>query len=387
MPRVVGLDLLRAVAITMVLLQHFLDFVIGHAPWIWPLWGWGVMGVDLFFALSGFLIGRILLEERNDFSGYALRRFLVRRWLRTLPLYYVVLLGRAGLSLGLGEPPGDSAASVAPYLTFTQAWFSPLGSFFNESWSLAVEEWFYFLFPLIWLGAMRAGFRPGFAFTLSALALIAVSALSRLHLAPMEPAMWLKGVNSVTVFRFDGLGVGLLAAGLSGARPEIWLRWRRPALGVGVVLLVADWYVMSRTSVWTVDYIIVWHFWVVALGSGLLLPWASSVLSLPGQWLETAVQGVARLSYALYLAHGFFYVYLLVYLGNEIRASPVTAWVCVVAGLIASLMLAVILNRWIERPALQWRDRRFASRSRHAGAAVYPIDPVNRKGTYDPSPP
>src|SRR5437868_4314520 len=96
MQRSAGLDLMRALAITLVLLHHFLLPVLRHASWVVPFFGWGFIGVDIFFALSGFLIGRILLKLDSTVARRPreLLRFWARRWLRTLPIYYVILPAR-----------------------------------------------------------------------------------------------------------------------------------------------------------------------------------------------------------------------------------------------------------------------------------------------------
>ena len=92
-----GLDAVRATAILLVLIAHGTQFIastisgfgLNPADLSWPP---GFVGVELFFCLSGYLIGRILLEiERRGASLGDVRRFLVRRWLRTLPLYFLVL--------------------------------------------------------------------------------------------------------------------------------------------------------------------------------------------------------------------------------------------------------------------------------------------------------
>jgi peptidoglycan/LPS O-acetylase OafA/YrhL len=95
MQRSAGLDLMRAVAISLVLLDHFLPRLGVATPEIFRFIGWSPIGVDLFFALSGFLIGRILLQLGSQISEpRALFGFWIRRWLRTLPVYYVMVFLR-----------------------------------------------------------------------------------------------------------------------------------------------------------------------------------------------------------------------------------------------------------------------------------------------------
>jgi peptidoglycan/LPS O-acetylase OafA/YrhL len=143
-PRLPGLDLLRAVAIVWVMLTHGGMFgLIGDDNWF-ASDGW--MGVDLFFALSGYLIAGQLLRpwgrsERPDYG-----RFFVRRLLRTLPAYLAVI----GVYFLI--PPLRDQARIEPlwrFLSFTlNIGPNPAGTSFSHAWSLCVEEQFYLVLPL-----------------------------------------------------------------------------------------------------------------------------------------------------------------------------------------------------------------------------------------------
>ena len=151
MARLPGLDLLRGMAAYMVVVGHCgpaLARVLGPANDLFV--GFlAISGVELFFALSGFLIGGILLELEPSALNY--RYFLVRRWLRTLPVYFVAL---AAFML-LPRPPDDAVpADWWRYLVFLQN-VTDNAPFFGVSWSLAVEEWFYVLLPLLLLLRLR----------------------------------------------------------------------------------------------------------------------------------------------------------------------------------------------------------------------------------------
>ena len=147
--RIFGLDILRALAIVCVLFAHLL--------WIFPeARGWtptlmqlgGIMSVELFFVLSGFLIGGLLLRMylNPDFHRNQLRYFVIRRWFRTLPNYYLVLLINIVLFLIFGDVlPKD----LWKYFLFLQNATGSMGSFFSESWTLPIEEAAYILGPVI----------------------------------------------------------------------------------------------------------------------------------------------------------------------------------------------------------------------------------------------
>jgi peptidoglycan/LPS O-acetylase OafA/YrhL len=147
--RIYGLDIFRSIAILPVVMSHggmLLDAANTGFPWI-PL----PDGVEIFFVLSGFLIGQILLRgclEHGFSQGKDLMHFLKRRWFRTLPNYYLVLLLNVAF-LSMGLIGGDPAQIGIRFLVFAQNLIQPLEGFFWESWSLSVEEWFYLLLPLL----------------------------------------------------------------------------------------------------------------------------------------------------------------------------------------------------------------------------------------------
>src|SRR5512133_540145 len=171
--RVPALDGVRGLAIVSVLAWHY---VAATAPWDrpWALRLHAVLshawaGVDLFFVLSGFLIGGIVLDHRR--TPNFLRVFYGRRALRILPLYWAVLLGFVASRALLARHLPDAASStlhanghpLLTYLTFGQniatGLFSPSvpePSWVNVTWSLAVEEHFYLLVPLVSLALSDA---------------------------------------------------------------------------------------------------------------------------------------------------------------------------------------------------------------------------------------
>ena len=152
-----ALDGLRAIAIAAVVWHHSL-------PWARPgLLGRGYLGVPLFFALSGFLITRLLLAERQATGDISLRRFWLRRCLRIVPLYYVVLAGFV-VRVALLEPDDATRhffSSLPAYASYTSNWFVafdvPHPVWFGFAWSLATEEQFYLWWPPLLRLAARAG--------------------------------------------------------------------------------------------------------------------------------------------------------------------------------------------------------------------------------------
>src|SRR5690606_11073676 len=110
-----------------------------HNDFLRRAFHFGGYGVELFFVLSGFLIGTILLRAfRKEFGVNELRYFWMRRWLRTIPAYYAAL-AFAFWSKEAFDPS---------YLILIQVPVTGNSSILPVAWSLAIEEWFYLLFPL-----------------------------------------------------------------------------------------------------------------------------------------------------------------------------------------------------------------------------------------------
>lgn len=138
MKRNIGLDLLRSVAILTVLLGHAVNSY-GSPPFLAPL-QFGGTGVDLFFVLSGWLIGTQLFDEQREHGSIELRRFWLRRWMRTLPAYYSVL----ALTIFQHYLTKPDFSFPWQHIFFLQNYMGDQNIFF-VSWSLCVEEQFYLL--------------------------------------------------------------------------------------------------------------------------------------------------------------------------------------------------------------------------------------------------
>src|SRR5687768_6387476 len=217
------LDVIRATAVSLVLWHHWC----GH-----PDHPFGPMGVWLFFVLSGFLITRILLHARRETpqgNRTALLNFYIRRFLRIFPLYYFVLL----LAWATSE---TFRADWYWYVTYLQNFKmmtadDPVKVFGVHLWSLAVEEQFYVVWPLIALFAPRRALAPAIACA------IALSIGLRGVFAGMG---WTEfDVYVFTPDNFDTLGCGALLAYFWVHRRDKVVALRRTAFAAGVLALAA----------------------------------------------------------------------------------------------------------------------------------------------------
>lgn len=225
--RIPELDGLRAVAILLVIAYHYLQPLQTTTGWrfyaLAPARG-GWIGVDLFFVLSGYLLGSILLANRESPAFFS--TFYLRRFCRILPLYVPVV---AVLHYAHERLNGSPQAPLLQYLTFTHNfWIAAAGKFGNDllavTWSLAVEEQFYVLLPLL----VRFN-RPR---RLMAIAIVSISLAVVLRYALLVtsgPAAYLATVVLLPT-RLDSLMLGVLAAclharGITVPRPALWVVW------------------------------------------------------------------------------------------------------------------------------------------------------------------
>lgn len=299
--RVFGLDLLRAFAILFLVYTHGYGLVASHiAPERY--FAVALEGVVLFFVLSGFLIGRILLTIaiKDEFSSRKLAHFWVRRWFRTLPNYFLVL---AIVALGFYLLHGNVEDGLLSYVFFVQniAWAHP--GFFGEAWSLSVEEWFYLGIPLLMYLASRFrwGDRRRMLLMLIVLIIVLVT-LFRIYRVQRfgysTASEWDSELRKQVVTRLDSLMFGVLGAYMSLFHPQRWSR--RPALllgGGGALLLIDKVFGEFYPSMFYWNYITLSLTPIAVL---LMLPLLSQWRREPGL-LTRIVTFLSLVSYSMYL--------------------------------------------------------------------------------------
>lgn len=154
--RIPGLDFLRALAVFAVLVDHS-GLHASHFPYMLN----GAMGVQMFFVLSGFLITWLLLGETERKGRINFKAFYIRRFGRLMPVFYAYVLIGAGFLLLTGKaiPWGALLSSLAYGLNYYQGLTGAQAHFLSHCWSLAVEEQFYFIWPVALGWMLRAGVR------------------------------------------------------------------------------------------------------------------------------------------------------------------------------------------------------------------------------------
>jgi peptidoglycan/LPS O-acetylase OafA/YrhL len=296
-----GLDLLRAVAIIVVVVYHAALFGF-KLPGRIDRFGW--IGVDLFFVLSGYLIGGQLLAPLARDQGIKLGRFFTRRALRIMPAYFVVLAIYFLLPAWREYP--EMSQPLWKFLLSVQNIALHGGTAFSHAWSLAVEDQFYLALPFLLLFLYR---RPRAAIIVPCLIVVGGIAL-RAFLAAQNPSVdggvsfrgFQAWIYYPTWTRLDPLVFGVVLAAIERFRPNWWQRlincapwlWL-PALGLIVYALY-----LGETKNLTVSAC-VWQFPLIAVGMAAILVCAVSP-RLP--LCRVAIPGaafIASIAYSAYL--------------------------------------------------------------------------------------
>lgn len=326
-------------------------------------------GVGLFFVLSGFLVGGITyrrLEARDGPIWSTVLDLWQRRWLRTLPNYYLFLLINIGL-VYTGIRPGILNMNVAGFFVLVQNLIVPVDLFFGESWSLALEEWFYLLLPLlVVMFTWRRSFKWGFL--LATVVLLVAPIVSRYHAGATlaSPHLFDAFVGMIVVHRLDAIAWGVLAMWLMHHSPPPTLRARQLLFALGIVGLVTLFHAQDWHNVWFSANI---YFLVSAICMALLLP-LLVYFRRTGRWGH-GVAFISRISFALYLVHlPVYYPYFKAVKDHSVAAYLGYWVVCIV--------LATIVHHTWELPFMRSRDRLSLLLLRTSGAHRPKVDNASR---------
>ena len=361
------LDGLRGLAVAMVLVYHLRP---GALPG-------GFIGVDVFFVLSGYLIGSLLLVEAGEEGSIDLRRFVVRRARRLAPAMLLMLVALAvygatwanPLELTrLREQGVATVLSVANWLFIAQgvtytdvvAGASPL----RHVWSLSIEEQFYLFLPVaLWL-LVRAGLRD-----LRRVVLIGALVLAALS-AGWSAFLSLDGASlSRTYFGTDtraqalllGVALGAVQLGRSSGSARRWLMTASASFGV-VLLAVFAW--VGDEDAWFMPR---FGFLLVAAAAALLIAGVDHLGPLQRLLCTRPVVGLGLVSYGVYLWHWP----VIVVLDSERTGLAPGSWSLLVLQLAVTIALSLASYFLLERPVRAGAlRRRFGSR---AAAWAWPV--------------
>jgi peptidoglycan/LPS O-acetylase OafA/YrhL len=376
--RSLPLDMLRGIAILLVLGRHYVVAPTGLGPLeplaaVWTTIGWS--GVDLFFVLSGFLVSGLLFAEYRKRGEVDIRRFVIRRGFKIWPPYFVYL-GVVALWIGWQYRHGRSAG------LWSELWpnFFHVQNYFHtprvHTWSLAVEEHFYLVIALLFATALARGRAALLLRMLPLTTVIAVMGLAGLRLF----TFFREGPEQMNLFathlRFDGLLIGTLLAYATHFHAEkLVALTRRPltCIAAGVAFAAPTLALSPEANPWTVSI----GLTGVYIGFALLLlgwlhagpvhaGWRRMLGSRPAAMLGQ----IGFYSYSIYLWH------------TDLAQTPIKKLVALTAlplpaGVVwllattvyvaAATMGGMLLARAFEMPSLALRDRLFPSAIKPVG--------------------
>lgn len=354
--RIFGFDLLRAAAILLVVVSHALRFA-PVSPGMHQLLGpfMGYMGVELFFALSGFLIGGILLRaNEKGISAKEMGKFWVRRWMRTLPAYYVVLFGTPVLyGLIYGASPVHFS-DLLPYVFFVQNFAHPHPEYFGVAWSLSIEEWFYFLFPLVlWSSYGISAPRKRFFVVILVFLLLGIM----IRAGHADATEWDSGFRKIVLLRPDAVAFGLMMAWVRQYFPLLFARKFQFALA-GIILLVVSTLIFygcgaleNKINFFTGQLLLP----CTGIGFTCLLPWASEWKKCRFGIAGKIIVFISLISYSLYLVHSTAWEIFLTYFGET--KQDFSQWLVFAGYLAVSVTAAAVLYFAVERPFIKLREK------------------------------
>lgn len=373
--RMIQLDILRGIAIILVIFVHtlipyeesgFLTPILSYLQFLGPT------GVDLFFVLSGFLVGGLLLKEIHDKNQLDVRRFLIRRGFKIFPSYFVYLFFVFFILQFLNHLSfTDSFLALMPNLVHLQNY---LGSPREHTWSLAVEEHFYLILPflILWLTIRRETRIKSIPLLLFiCLIVFVICAFLRLYTYAYPPTY---NPHFATHLRVDSLFFGVMLAYFYHFKPEklqFVALHRAKLVFLGIILLlfypalvIND---KSNLIVGTIGFIMLY----VGYGCFLLIMVYTPVGSgWFGKWFEgylaRTLAFIGFFSYPIYLWHLDAVLPLKILLRRfSLTGLPSeNRWISIfVIYVILATAVGVIFGILLEKPSLALRDRLFPSRT------------------------
>ncbi|PMX01076.1 hypothetical protein C1X59_12685 [Pseudomonas sp. FW215-R2] len=368
-----GVDCLRALAVALVVLYHFHLFPVG---WI---------GVDIFFVLSGFLIGGIILDKTTS-GRFDFVEFYKKRALRILPIYYFIMLLCFVLKAGgvFDFIAVKSMLSGMLFLQTTGPYFFPGYFNINEayipggSWSLVIEEMFYLIAPLvIVLVSYLSGKKPWpmlVVLVVAYLSGIAVRAAMTSGFAP-DDSSWYFASFIQFHSRYDELAVGVLAAAYLRFTRDVrsqsaW--WISAAIILSFLFLV---YIYGKPEFLAKPFLITRDtLWLPTLLGAI-----GACFVLGAYWMPLQVKPIvllARLSYPLYLVHILFLEITNRYIGGGFLkwlADTFTEHGLSIIRIAICVFLSYLVSLLVEYPFIRMYKRKDNKRVSKEGMEVAPV--------------
>ncbi len=364
--RNIGLDLIRAMAISLVVISHcsYLLGVNDDHPLTLIVRATGALGVDLFFVLSGYLIGGLILNElesgRDKWAN--LIHFWKRRWLRTLPNYFLVLALNVIVIIAFG---GTLPGEIIAYIVFLQNFITPHPEFFSEAWSLSVEEYAYLILPfLLYLASQKfRNFKPKQVYLWTVIITISVLGMIKfIYLANTDFTgyfSWSAGFRKVVLYRMDSIYFGFLIIYLMRFHRKLLLQRRGSLFILGLFLLFVAHLPLLLDILsprWSNFFFSIIYINAVIIGMGLTFPLIITFES--KLTLRKLIYWVSTRSYAIYLVNYSLIQLSLLKLCSHCSVNVINSILKLFFYLAFTIVFSEVIYRYFEYPILKWRNRK-----------------------------
>lgn len=358
--RIIGLDIIRCIAILSVVYAHgklllpeklhssYESFTILR-----------IDGVSIFFILSGFLIGRILIKMMFDtsFSKKELINFWIRRWLRTIPTYLLVLSGLLVYRILIFN---DFSDFDIRYFFFVQNFSSPHPEFFPEAWSLSFEEWFYLLLPLVIYVNHKLFNDKNLSILISISIFLLLPLLNRVVVYEYNSGEINLSAEfrKIIFFNIDCLIYGFISAYLSVKHYNFWIKYKNYFLYLGLFALIfnyfnpGNWKNIYPPLTLNIESLIIMFF----------LPFLSSYKTTNIKLLDTFFIFISLISYSMYLLNlSIIQGYTIPIMNNLLGRNNYNLELVYISNYIAYWLFTIIssflLYNFYERPITKIRDK------------------------------
>ncbi|MCD6017997.1 MAG: putative acyltransferase [Bacteroidetes bacterium] len=343
--RIFGLDLVRSISVCAVVFAHSgYQYIMGFR--------YGVIAIEYFFVMSGFLVGEMLIREFHNGADFKLlMNFWIKRWFRTLPLYYLILI----IKIILSNP--FIGFKVWPYFFFLQNNVGGIG-FFSVSWTLVIEEWFYLILPLVIFIFFRSGIRKH-KFIIFTIGVMVAEIILRMLYVAYKDVPW-GGIVGSFPFRFDSFMIGVFVAFVKVDYPKLFQKLSGKWVAAFFLLVLIGYLgVFSASEGGQLASTVYWTrtigFTITSVLLALQMPFLTNSMFLNGisenNLFKRIVTWISLLSYPIYLIHMDVFMYVEKYIHIPSQALHLTVCYSIIT------LLSYLLIVFFHQPVTESRKR------------------------------
>lgn len=362
--RNIGLDVARTLAILLVLFAHTLWISDNYPKVVSAAMKLsGTAGVEVFFIISGFLIGKMVWRDilKPDWSFKHIRHFLFRRWFRTFPNYYLLLFVNVLVWYFIYNEFPDK---LYKYIIYIQNFANTSLPFYRVSWSLAVEQFSYIIGPFLLYGLIRLfpkGNRDAYylwvtVFIIIAFTITKVYFYYNYHVADIYE--WNESIRKVLIYRLDAVYWGFLLRYFYN-KYSTWLhRYEKGLLIFGLVMLVFLNIIrvpLGITVEETPGFMIIFYLAIHSVSICCMIPYLVS-MEIKSKRTAKFFTSISLISYSLYLLHYTIILHSMkvIFPSDELTGLSLWSYTFLYWGI--TILLSYYLYHYFEKPVTNLRD-------------------------------